>query len=177
VQLKAGSITARRQDGTPVSVAVAWPPVGVQSRLTTDDIAFSTPELDAAFDPPPFRYSVSPTLLAGGALALAILLVAGAGWLVAGGALADTRLLRQRRIPAHLTPVERALILAERAVANGETAESRKALERLATLLRADRHPRPAGDAERLAWSEDAPSREGVASLAESVRSNGDNHA
>jgi len=174
VQLKPGSITARGHDGKVVSVPVTWPPIGVQSRLTRDDIAFATPQLDAGFDPPPFQYRISPTLLAGGALGLALLLVVGAGWLVAGGALADTRLLRQRRIPAHLTPVERALILAERAVADRETSESRKALERLAVLLRADRLPGPAGDAERLAWSEDAPSREGVASLAESVRSNGD---
>jgi hypothetical protein len=141
--------------------------------LTADDLAFSTPELNPGFDPPPFHYRVSPTLLAGGALGLAVVLIAGAGWLVIVGVLADRRPLRTRRIPRHLTPVERALILAERAVAERETAESRKALERLAVVLRERRLAGPAGAAERLAWSEEAPTQQGVASLAAVVRSNG----
>jgi hypothetical protein len=174
VQFEPGRVTARRRDGTSLSVPIEWPPVGVQSRLTSDDIAFSTPELDPGFTPPPFHFRTEPNLLAGGALGLAVVFVAGAGWLVIGGALTDTRPLRRRRIPAHLTPVERALILAERAVARLEIAESRKALERLAVLLRAERLAGQADDAERLAWSEEAPSRESLASLADSVRSSGD---
>ena len=96
-----------------------------------------------------------------------------AGWLVADAALADRTPLRRRRIPAHLSAVERALLLAEHAVDHEEIPESRKALERLAAVLRDEQHPAAADSAERLAWSEDAPSRAGLASLAERVRSNG----
>jgi hypothetical protein len=85
----------------------------------------------------------------------------------------DSRLLRTYRIPAHLSPVERALVLAEHATAHGEVEESRKALERLAEELRKRSAEGDANDAERLAWSESGPSPETVAELATSVRSNG----
>jgi hypothetical protein len=100
-------------------------------------------------------------------------LILGAGWLVASVVGGDTRLVRTRQIPAHLTPIERALALAEHAAAHGEVDESRKALERLAAELRRRRAVAQADDAERLAWSETDPSQESVAALATSVRSNG----
>jgi hypothetical protein len=99
--------------------------------------------------------------------------VLGAGWLVAAAVAGNTRLVRTRRIPAHLTPIERALVLAEHAAAHGEVDESRKALERLAEELRKRQAGAQADDAERLAWSESGPSPETVAELATSVRSNG----
>ena len=119
------------------------------------------------------RWAIAPGLLGGVALALAALLILGAGWLVASVVGGDTRLVRARQIPAHLTPIERALALAEHATAHGEVDESRKALERLAAELRRRRAVTQADDAERLAWSETDPSPESVAALATSVRSNG----
>ncbi len=97
----------------------------------------------------------------------------GAGWLVASAVRGDMRPLRVRRIPAHLTALERALVLAEHATAHGEVDESRKALERLAEELRRQRAEAYADEAERLAWSERGPSPETVAELATSVRRNG----
>jgi hypothetical protein len=82
-------------------------------------------------------------------------------------------LLRAPRIPAHLSPIERALALAEFAAAHGEVAESRKALERLATELRRRHVPVEAGAAERLAWSAHDPSPKTIAELADAVRANG----
>ena len=146
---------------------------GVQSRLTADEIAFSTPQATATYSQPSITWGISPNVLGGFASAAAALLLLAAGWLVATVVLADTRLLRAPRIPSHLSPIERALALAQHAAAHGEVAESRKALERLAAELRLRRALAQAGDAERLAWSERGPSTETIAELAESVRSNG----
>jgi hypothetical protein len=107
------------------------------------------------------------------ALGAAVLLVLGAGFLVATVVRRDTRLLREPRIPAHLSPIERALVLAEHAASHGEVPESRKALERLAVELRRRGVGGEADEVEQLAWSEDAPSEQAVAQLASAVRSNG----
>jgi hypothetical protein len=172
-QLKPATATYRTRDGRAVTARVAWPIFGVQSRLTADDIALSTPQVAKDSPQPPVSWALSPGLVGGVALTLAALLVLGAGWLVAAFVGGDTRLVRVRHIPSHLTPIERALALAEHAAAHGEVDESRKALERLAAELRRRRAVRHADDAERLAWSETDPSPESVAALATSVRSNG----
>jgi len=153
--------------------AMVWPTFGVASRLTADEIAFSTPLAPATFTPPSVSWRISPNVLGAASASLAVLLLLGATWLVASVALRDTRRLRAARIPAHLSPVERALALAEHAAAHGEVDESRKALERLAAELRRRRALEQAGDAERLAWSSRGPSPETIAELADSVRSNG----
>jgi hypothetical protein len=172
-QLKPASATYRTRDGRTVTTQVKWPIFGVQSRLTADEIAASTPQIAQDSTQPPVSWAISPGLLGGIALTLAALLILGAGWLIASVVGGDTRLVRARQIPAHLTPIERALVLAEHAAARGEVDESRKALERLATELRRRRAVVDAEDAERLAWSEADPSVESVAALATSVRSNG----
>ena len=173
VQLKAAKATYRSRDGVAGTLAVAWPVFGVQSRLTAQEIALSTPEIARGSTPPPVSWAVSPGLLGGLVLSAAALLMLGAGWLISSVVARNTRLVRARRIPAHLTPIERALVLAEHATARGEIDESRKALERLAEELRKRRAGAQADDAERLAWSESGPSPENVAELATSVRSNG----
>jgi hypothetical protein len=81
--------------------------------------------------------------------------------------------VRTPRIPAYLTPIDRALALAEHAAANGEVDESRKALERLSIELERLRPAPYAEAAERLAWSKADPSRASVSELAREVRSNG----
>jgi len=172
-QLTGSRVTARERDGRTIAKRVSWPVFGVQSRLTADEIALSTPGIDRPVQPPPVSWAISPDLLGGLALAAAALLTLGAGWLVASAVRGDARPLRVLRIPAHLTPVERALALAEHAAAHGEVDESRKALERLAIELRRRGTATQAGDAEQLAWSAQGPSRETVAALADRVRSNG----
>jgi hypothetical protein len=172
-QLKPATATYRTREGRTVTAHVTWPVFGVQSRLTAEEIALSTPQVAESSTQPRVSWAIAPRLLAGVALALAGLLILGAGWLVASVVGGDARLVRARQIPAHLTPVERALVLAEHAAARGEVDESRKALERLATELRRRRAVVQADDAERLAWSEADPSTESVAALATSVRSNG----
>jgi hypothetical protein len=172
-QISPMRVTARARDGQRVTAPVVWPEFGVQSRLTGDDIAFSTPRIDAAFAAPHVSWAVSPGLVGAIAIGLAGLFVLGAAWLIATVALRDARPLRMLRIPSHLTPIERALLLAEHAASRGEVPESRKALERLAVELRRSGVAEHADDAEQLAWSQRAPSSETVAGLAEAVRSNG----
>jgi hypothetical protein len=172
-QLKPAKATYRSRAGATVSVPVAWPVFGVQSRLTAEEIALSTPQAAQGSTPPPVSWAISPGLLGGLALSAAALLMLGAGWLVASVVARNSRLVRARRIPAHFTPIERALVLAEYSAAHGELDESRKALERLAEELRKQAAGSYADDAERLAWSESGPSPETVAALASNVRSNG----
>jgi hypothetical protein len=169
--------TARGRDGGVLVKRVTWPIFAVQSRLTPDEIALSTPQVDSTLTPPPVSWAISPNLLGAAVSGAALLLVLGAAWLVVSVVWGESRRTHGPRIPAHLTAVDRALALAEYAAAHGETAESRKALERLAAELRrrrtvpaTDTH---AEDAEQLAWSEGGPSPESVAELASAVRSNG----
>jgi hypothetical protein len=166
-------VAARRTDGGPIATQAAWPAFGVQSRLTGDDIGLSTPRIDTAFDPPRVTWAVSPDLVAGLAVGAAVLLALGGAWLVASALRRDTSPLRTRRASSRLSPVERALVLAEHAASQGEVPESRKALERLAVELRRVGVGARADEAERLAWSEPGPSEERVAELAAGVRSNG----
>jgi hypothetical protein len=172
-QISPTRVTGRTRGGRKVTANALWPEFGVQTRLTGDDIAFSTPQIDEPFQAAHVSWAVSPNLVGGIAIGLAGLLVLAAGWLVATVALRNGRPLRILRIPSHLTPIERALLLAEHAASRGEVPESRKALERLAVELRRSGVAGHADEAEQLAWSEREPSRERVAVLADAVRSNG----
>jgi hypothetical protein len=166
-------IAVQTREGKVIRSAHAWPVLGVQSRLTAQDIALGEPRVETPFVAPAVTWRVDPLAIGVTASALAVLLILGAGVLVASVALTDRRPMRVLRIPRHLTPVERALALAEHAVRRGETDEGRKALERLAVELRRRGSPQEADDAERLAWSEGRPTPESVAVLADEVRSNG----
>jgi hypothetical protein len=172
-QFKDLAVTAKTPAGATVRTSAVWPTLGVQSRLTEDDIALSEPAAVATLDAPPVTWRFTPALVGGLASVLALLLLLGAGALVGSVALADGRPLRVLRLPKNMSGVERALKLAEHATAHGETDESRKALERLAAELRRRGEPEHADDAERLAWSSGDPTPEGLAVLADSVRSNG----
>lgn len=166
-------VQARSASGKTVRRTVSWPSFGVQSRLSAPDVAFGAPKTESPLAAPPVTWRAAPNLLAGGALALALVLLAAAIALIGSVALADGRPLRVLRIPSHLSGVERALRLAEHASRRGETDESRKALERLALELRRRRAEGEAVQAERLAWSEGGPTADRVSQLAETVRSNG----
>lgn len=173
VQLPAAALVARSRGGAALSAKVTWPPFVVHSRLSAEEVALAQPQLEPSYTPPPVSWRVSPGLVGGLAVSAAVLLALGAGWLVATVLLPDARRLRPRRIPAHLSPVERALRLAEHAAGAGELAEERKALQRLAVELRRAGHGELAGRAGRLAWSEHEPSDDSVGELAAAVRSNG----
>ena len=172
-QLSPGRLTLPRRDGGSMRRAVAWPAVAVQSRLTAEEIGLSTPKAAARRAPAAVTWRFPPGRLAALSFAAALLLTLAAAWLVADVVRRDLRLVRTPRVPAHLTPIDRALVLAEHAAANGEVDESRKALQRLAIELRRQQETSQAKAAERLAWSDSGPSRATVGELAQSVRSNG----
>jgi hypothetical protein len=173
VKLPRATATLFSRTGERTTRKVDWPSFAVQSRLTADEIGLSTPKAADLEAPPPVSWRFSPTLIGGVSVALAALLFLGAAALLAVVARRDLRLIRAPRIPSHLSPVERALALAEHAAAHEEIDESRKALERLAIELRRRDASVHATAAERIAWSEDAPSRAAVSELADAVRSNG----
>jgi hypothetical protein len=166
-------VTATGVDGKRIRASSAWNAVGVQSRLTAHELALQEPVAETPLRAPRVTWRIAPSLVGVVAVVLAILLVLGAGALVASALLRDARPLRVLRIPPHLTPVERALILAEHASRTGETDESRKALERLAAELRRRGAASTADDAERLAWSAAGPTPDTVGALAQEVRTNG----
>jgi hypothetical protein len=173
VQLPAGTATLPRRGGGSVRRALVWPAVAVQSRLTSDEIGLSTPKAMATAAPAAVTWGRQPDRLAALSLGAAMLLTLAAAWLIATVARRDLRLVRTPRIPAHLTPIDRALVLAQHAATHGEVDESRKALQRLAIELRRQQEESQAKAAERLAWSAPGPSRATVDELARSVRSNG----
>jgi hypothetical protein len=156
-----------------VQRAVVWPAVAVQSRLTADEIGLSTPKAMARAAPAAVTWRVAPRRLAAASFGAALLLTLAAAWLIVTVVRRNLRLVRTPRIPAHLTPIDRALVLAQHAATNGEVDESRKALQRLAIELRRRQEESQAKAAERLAWSASGPSRATVDELAQSVRSNG----
>jgi hypothetical protein len=173
VRFGPAQLSARTRAGAVTKRKVTWPPFVVHSRLSATDVALSSPKVDAVFTPPAVSWRVTPNLVGALALSAGVVLLLGAGLLVATLALGDDRRFRLLRIPSHLSPVERALRLAEHAAASGEGDEERKALERLAVELRRAGAPELAGRAGQLAWSEGEPSRETVGELAHAVRSNG----
>jgi len=173
VQLRRGTATLPRRGGGTVRRPVVWPAVAVQSRLTGDEIGLSTPKAMATAAPAAVTWRLPPGRLAWLSFAAALLLTLAAAWLIATVVRRDLHLVRTPRIPAHLTPIDRALVLAQHAAKNGEVDESRKALQRLAIELRRQQEESQAKAAERLAWSTPGPSRATVDELAQSVRSNG----
>src|SRR5205823_1142553 len=94
VQLPPARVTARMRDGRPISGRLVWPEFVVHSRLSEEEAALSTPKLESRFGAPEVSWTISPGLLGGLALSAAVLLVLGAGVLVASVALGDVRRLR-----------------------------------------------------------------------------------
>jgi hypothetical protein len=166
--------SARERGGALVAETVHWPSIVVHSRLSASQIALATPEADPTPALPALRWRISPDLLGALALTLAVLLALTACWLAASVALQDSKLLiRRLRFPTHLTPVERAVLLAQHAASRGEREEERKALQRLAVELSLVGRGDLAGRARRLAWSEESPAPELVGALADEARANG----
>ncbi len=164
VKLAPAVVRYRLVDGTTQTLRAAWPaPLVIASRLTAEGSA--RPVWRIREQPPPVSYRVPPTLVAAAGYAIATLLALAAVVVIAFEVLAFVR--RRGTDPlAGLSPLERALALLARAVADGGTARQRRALDRLARELRRVGDDDLAADARRLAWSRARPERERVANLA-----------
>lgn len=159
-------VTARRRDGTSAQATLPWPKLTLHSRLTPAQI--SSGELSAGPLPSGVSYTISPDLAGGLLVAAGVLFALGAGYLLAS-AVRGKPAPRRLRIPAHLTPLERALALVRVAADDQTDAEARKALERLATELRRSGYPELTATAGRLAWSPERPSQHAVEELVTEV--------
>jgi hypothetical protein len=180
--------TTVRYDGrakngtTPAPVTITWPQISAVSRLDPLDMERRaivqrigpSGQVRAALPPwrvssanlDPVSYSVRPSTVFWGSIALALLLVAatavllrpflpGFGWLP--------------RRPRPVTDLERAVEAVERA-RGGAAAEERKALELLAAELRKSGSGGLAWTATELAWSSSAPETDRTVELTDSVR-------
>jgi hypothetical protein len=172
IKLRPVQLAAKRRDGKTITDTIAWPPFSMHTRVTAEEAGLSTPHFPPSFGAPPVSWLFPPGLAGGVLLALAAIMLLGAGALVASVAAGDTTELRLRRLP-RLTPVERALRLAEHAAASGEVDEERKALERLAEELTRSGRGELADRARSLAWAEGDPAAGGLETFAATVRSNG----
>ena len=102
---------------------------------------------------------------------------AGAARRAGGGARPRCRGARRRRAAAapaaptgpKLPPLEEALALVRASTLNGHNGERRRALGRLARVLRVEGQGELAGAAVRLAWSSDPPSADATSELADEV--------
>jgi hypothetical protein len=164
VKLAPAVVRYRLVDGTRRTLQAEWPaPVVIASRLTAEGSA--RPVWRVREQPPPVSYRTPPTLVAAAGYSIAALLGLAAVMVIAFEALAFAR--RRRSDPlSGLTPLERALALLARAVADGGTARQRRALDRLARELRRAGDDDLAADARRLAWSRARPEGERVERLA-----------
>ena len=156
------------------SLVLALPAVEVGSRLTPQEASL----LDG-FDAAPFHasaglgtptYAVSPGLLVALLLSAAALLIAASVWLVLRFGRRPKAPVPEPPPPVVLTPLERALVAAERARARGSVPDEREALEHLALELRRSGAPELAVTARGLAWSEAGPVPTATLELSDEVR-------
>lgn len=158
-------VTYRIRSGAIRSTSVEWPRTQVGTRLQLRELnalrAGQPLSFRGGIVPRAVSYRVRPALVAGSLYAAAVLVALLAGVLLAPELGRLLRLTGIREDPlAGLPPLERALALLERALASGDLAEQRKALDRLARELRRRGDDGLAGAARRLAWSRTAPGEE-----------------
>jgi hypothetical protein len=157
-------VSYRTVTGRKRRAVVAWPTYIVATHLSTSDTGDPTLHLRADAPLPPVSYRISPRTLQALLAALAAVLVLGAAGLVAVA-------LPRRRGAAgpKLPPLDEALALVRASTLNGHNGERRRALGRLARVLRVEGQGELAGAAVRLAWSSDPPSAEATSELADEV--------
>lgn len=165
-----------RHEGVPVEV-VKWPAVTIASRYAEPEVDRNDPTAQPRFDLPwratlrlqPATYRVDPTAITVLFVALALVLIVASLFFVQkafpGVPLGFHRLRRVK-----LTPLERALVVLERAHDHGIEREQRLALDKLAHELSSGGQAELAGDARRLAWEEDVPDADRTATLSGRVR-------
>lgn len=144
------------------------PALEVVSRINTAQLD-AAGTYTASLKPPAATYRLGPRWLAGGAFALAALLLLLPASLVARAVLSRWRTSRR---PRRLSPLERALVLVEWAgrQADGEH-DRRRALEALADVLERGGAVPLAETTRTLAWGERAPPPERAGELAAEARS------
>jgi hypothetical protein len=153
----------------PQTATVEWPPLRAAGRIDPNRLEQAALRAELRNLPTP-SYRVLPKAVELVALLLALAFAASA-------AILAIRFLPLDRIAAWLgarradrrSPLERALALVRDTVAAGRPAEGRRALERLATELRATSNPDLASDASRLAWSESAPGEARITPFSQDV--------
>jgi hypothetical protein len=163
ILLRPARVVAKLRNGTSMSRPLVWPGIVVGLRLTPEEVKNGEPGI-GPFPTPPRSYAISPNLAGALFLAAGVLLALVAGFLLAG-ALRGKRVPLRLRVPAHLTPLERALELVRVAAREETEVEARKALERLAAELRRSGRPDLTDAAGRLAWSSEQPSPAAVEEL------------
>jgi hypothetical protein len=166
-------------DGRRVKRLARWPRVEAASRVSPRDLVRLSPTSQlpyhATIAVPAPTYRISPTLLTwllacGGGVLLAL-----AGLLVvrfsrAAPAIAPAEPDAEEAFVRELTPLERALVLLDRARERGGVPDQRRALENLAGELRQAGAADLAGSATVLAWAEAPPSPERTGALAAAVK-------
>lgn len=149
----------------------SMPTLRIAPGLTPEDLTQTRWRSSVATLPSPGT-GISAQALAAIMLGGAAALVAAAAGLLALWASRELGRREDARLVADTPPepLEQALRLVEGVNSNGDATRRRLALQTLAAELRAAHEPALAGDAERLAWTEDAPEGDDVALLAASVR-------
>jgi hypothetical protein len=163
ILLRSATVLEKLRTGTSTRAPLAWPPVVIGLRLTSHEATNGNASA-GPFSAPPVSYAVSPGLAAGLLLGLGVVLALVAGYFLAAAVRGKPVPLRLR-VPAHLSPLERALALVRVAATEDTAVEARKALERLAAELRRSGHPDLTETARRLAWSQERPSPDAVEEL------------
>lgn len=135
------------------TLSLPWQATTIGPRTTAQDLngadPFEQPSWRATTDPLPVSYGTSPHTLR-------IVLFVAAGLLFALGLFALVRFAFTGKLRLRvLSPLERAVVLVERAPA--ESAEKRKALELLSHELSRSGEPELALVAKQLAWAEPTP--------------------
>jgi hypothetical protein len=154
-----------RANGRDARLAVPWEPFQLLSRLPTDasanvGVIDTAPSLQAGFPR-------SPALLRGALIAVATILgLAGAALVVT--ALWPSRLLTRRRRP--LSPLEQSLLEVESTARSEDEERRRHALDRLATRLAELPSPSLEARTRSLAWGQESPEAQTIASLTDEVR-------
>jgi hypothetical protein len=166
-----------RRDGSRGSLLLPVPALEILSRLSRSDAAvvedFAIIPFRASLALDPIRYAVSPGLLVGLLLAAAALLLAVAGWLLLRYGRPDRKepaLEPPLEPPVLLSPLERALVVVERARVRGSIPDERKALELLARELGRNGSAELAAAAKGLAWSAQGPTAAATLALTADVR-------
>jgi hypothetical protein len=153
VQFPPAQVFYAANSGGRHTLSLPWQGTTIGPRTTTQDLngadPFEQPSWRATTDPLPVSYGTSPHTLR-------LVLFIAAGLLFALGGLALARFVLTGRLRFRvLSPLERAVVLVERAPA--ESPDKRKALELLSHELSRSGEPELALVAKQLAWAEPTP--------------------
>jgi hypothetical protein len=153
VQFPPAQVFYTSSSGVRRTLQLPWQGTTIGPRTTENDLngsdPFQQPSWRATTDPLPVSYGTSPRTLR-------LIFFAASGLLFALALFALARFVLTGKLRLRvLSPLERAVVLVERAPA--ESPEKRKALELLSHELRRSGEPELALVAKQLAWAEPTP--------------------